>query len=80
MPYPKSADPAIVQMVIRIPETLHTELHSMLVDPSTGRVRHGRWQKTITAIIREWVDRQKLSSARSGNDARHSVGSNHGRV
>jgi hypothetical protein len=69
MPYPKSADPAIVQMVIRIPETLHTDLHALLVNPRSGRVPHGKWQATITSIIREYVDRQRITIRRSDDDA-----------
>lgn len=59
MPYPRRPEPT-VQMVIRIPETLHAELHSMLVDPRTGRIKFGTWTRTIEAIIRQYVESQKL--------------------
>lgn len=60
MPYPRRAEPT-VQMVIRIPETLHAELHSLLVNPVTGRIKFGTWTRTIEAIIRDYVDSQKLT-------------------
>jgi hypothetical protein len=52
----------LVPIVIRIPEALHTELHALLVDPRTGRIRYGTWASTIEQIITDWVNEQKVHS------------------
>ncbi len=47
---------------VRLPQSLHDELRLHLLDPRTGSVRRGVWNKTIERILREWLDRQKVAA------------------
>lgn len=51
-----------VAITIRIPATLHAQLHALLVNPRTGELPYGTWGRTIESIIEAWVNSQKVHS------------------
>ena len=53
---------------IKVPSSLFREVKLLLLNPTSGRVRHGEMSKLATSLLRTWVDKQRKEFAKKGED------------
>ena len=44
---------------IKVPGSLFREVKLLLLNPTSGRVRHGEMSKLATSLFRTWVEKQR---------------------
>ena len=44
---------------IKVPSSLFTEVKLLLLNPLSGRVRHGEMSKLATSLLGTWVEKQR---------------------
>ena len=54
---------------IKVPSSLFREVKLLLLNPTSGRVRHGEMSKLATSLLRTWVDKQRKEFVKKGEDS-----------
>jgi len=54
----KHLDPP-VEWKINIPTSVVAKVELLLMDPLTGRPRHGARSKLMASLLKEWLDKQQ---------------------
>jgi hypothetical protein len=58
-PMPYTTPRKLHPLSVKIPRALFDEVRILALDPSTGQARYGFWSRTITMLIRRWLDEQR---------------------
>ena len=58
MPRPKHSDPP-VEWRVNVPESLAAQIELLLFDPVRNTIRYGGRSRLITALLREWAEKQR---------------------
>ena len=53
---------------IKVPSSLFREVKLLLLNPASGRVRHGEMSKLATSLLKTWVDKQRKEFVETGED------------
>lgn len=53
---------------IKVPGSLFREVKLLLLNPASGRVRHGEMSKLATSLFRTWVEKQRKEFVETGED------------
>ena len=53
---------------IKVPSSLFREVKLLLLNPASGRVRHGEMSKLATSLLRTWIEKQRKEFAETGED------------
>jgi len=68
------------KVTVSLPESLHQQVHLLLLDPLHARTRYGTLSGLMTTLLRDWIDKQRKentdgrSSATSGSEGESPTG------
>ena len=63
----RNAEPTL-SIHIKVPASLFRDVKLLLLNPLSGRVRHGEMSKLATSLLKTWVEKQRKESIKIGED------------